>query len=70
MISVGVDAHKSTHVAVALDAAGQLCGQWQGANSADGWAEMQAWAQTLGAERQDGDDSTGKCLVDHRGQGT
>jgi transposase len=52
MISIGVDAHKSSHGAVALDAAGQLCGQWQGANSAEGWAAMQTWAQALGVERQ------------------
>jgi transposase len=52
MISIGVDAHKSAHVAVALDAAGQLCGQWQGANSAAGWAELQAWAHSLGDTRR------------------
>ncbi len=36
MISIGVDAHKGAHVAVALDAGDQVCGQWQGANSAEG----------------------------------
>jgi hypothetical protein len=32
MLTIGVDAHKRTHVAVAVDAAGQECGQWQGPN--------------------------------------
>jgi len=52
MISIGVDAHKGAHVAVALDAGDQVCGQWQGANSAEGWAGMHAWAQGLGDERR------------------
>src|ERR1700732_219840 len=52
MISIGLDAHKSTHVAVAVDDAGQVCGQWSGANSTEGWSEVLRWAQSLGAERR------------------
>jgi len=52
MLTIGVDAHKETHVAVAVDAAGQECGQWAGPNSAEGWATIRAWAQGLGAERR------------------
>lgn len=52
MISIGVDAHKSLHVAVAVNEAGQVLAQWRGANDAGGWAEVQEWAQALGAERQ------------------
>ena len=42
MLTIGVDAHKGTHVAVAVDAAGQECGQWQGPNSVEGWAAIAA----------------------------
>ena len=68
MISIGVDAHKRTHLAVALDAAGQVCGQWQGANSADGWADIHAWAKGLSAERQWGIEGAwnyGRGLAQH-----
>jgi transposase len=51
MLTIGVDAHKGTHVAVAVDAAGHECGQWAGPNSADGWVAITAWAQGLGEER-------------------
>ncbi len=30
MLTIGVDAHKGTHVAVAVDAAGQECGPLAG----------------------------------------
>ena len=52
MLTIGVDAHKGTHVAVAVDAAGQECGQWTGPNSAEGWAAVVVWAQGLGTERR------------------
>ena len=45
MITIGLDTHKSSHVAVAVDAAGQVCGQWAGANSQEGWNEVLRWAQ-------------------------
>ena len=68
MLTIGVDAHKSVHVAVALDAAGQVCGQWQGANSTAGWTELAAWAQRLGDERQWGIEGAwnyGRGLAQH-----
>jgi hypothetical protein len=34
MLSIGVDAHKRLHVAVALDDAGRVIDQWRGPNSA------------------------------------
>jgi transposase len=52
MISIGIDAHKSSHVAVAVADGGQVCGQWAGANSTEGWAELLHWAQGLGDERR------------------
>jgi hypothetical protein len=36
-----VDAHKSLHVAVAINDAGQIIDQWQGPNDAAGWAAVQ-----------------------------
>ncbi len=33
MITIGVDAHKSVHAAVALDDAGRAIDQWRGPNS-------------------------------------
>jgi transposase len=52
MLTLGVDAHKQVHVAVAVDAAGQELGQWRGPNTPDGWHELAAWACTLGEPRQ------------------
>jgi hypothetical protein len=52
MIWIGVDAHKSTHVALALDAAGQPLGECPAPNSPAGWAALAAWAQGLGEPRQ------------------
>ena len=52
MITIGVDAHKSLHVAVALDDAGRELGRWQGANSQRTWAELAQWARDLGTPRQ------------------
>jgi transposase len=49
---LGVDAHKAVHVAVALDGAGQLLGEWSGPNSAAGWEELATWAHSWGAHRQ------------------
>jgi transposase len=51
MLTLGVDAHKRVHVAVALDERGQELGQWKGPNSPDGWREVQAWAVALGGPR-------------------
>lgn len=47
MLTVGVDAHKSIHVALALDETGTILDQWQGPNSASGWFSLRQWARTL-----------------------
>ena len=52
MVSIGVDAHKRLHVAVALDDAGRVVDRWRGANSPDGWQEIYEWAAHLGEPRQ------------------
>jgi transposase len=48
MHTLGVDAHKGVHEAVALDAAGQAVGRRRGPTSAAGWRELVAWATELG----------------------
>jgi transposase len=68
MISIGLDAHKGSHLAVAVDDAGQVCGQWAGANSTEGWSEVLRWAQGLGAERRWGIEGAwnyGRGLAQH-----
>lgn len=48
MITIGVDAHKRVHAAVAVDAAGRELGRWRGPNTAAGWEELAEWAAALG----------------------
>ena len=52
MITIGVDAHKRLHVALAVDDAGKTIGEWKGPNSADGWASLASWASHHGSPRQ------------------
>jgi transposase len=52
MISIGVDAHKRLHVAVARDERGQVLGQWHGPNSAAGWETLASWASQFAEVRQ------------------
>ena len=58
MITIGVDAHKRVHVAIALDEAGRDLSSWRGANSAVGWESFSQRARALGAERQVGIEGT------------
>ncbi len=48
MITVGVDAHKRVHMAVAVDAAGREVARWRGPNSPAGWRQVGEWATALG----------------------
>ena len=52
MITIGVDAHKRLHVALALDEAGQELDGWRGPNDQGGWESIAGWAANLGSERQ------------------
>lgn len=52
MISIGVDAHKSMHVALAVDEAGREVGDWQGPNSESGWHHLAVWSSGLGEPGQ------------------
>ena len=68
MITIGVDAHKGLHVAVALDGAGRDLGRWQGPNSHAGWADLAQWAADLGTPRQWGIEGAwnyGRGLAQH-----
>ncbi len=48
MLTIGVDAHKGVHVAVALDEAGREVARWRGPNSVEDWRQLAAWAAGLG----------------------
>lgn len=52
MITIGVDAHKRVHQAVAVDDAGVEVGQWRGANTAAGWQSLERWAADVGPQHQ------------------
>ena len=68
MISIGVDAHKGMHVALAVDAAGQVRERKDISNSAEGWEELAAWARDLGPERRWGIEGAwnyGRVLAQH-----
>jgi transposase len=68
MVTIGVDAHKAVHAAVALDAAGQALGHWRGPNRRAGWQALQEWAVGLGAPRQwgvEGAWNDGRGLAQH-----
>lgn len=68
MITIGVDAHKRVHVALALDQAGRDLSEWRGPNSELGWRRFEQWASALGAERQVGIEGAwgyGRGLAQH-----
>lgn len=48
-ITIGVDAHKRVHAAVAVDSQGQVLTQWRGPNTPEGWREVAAWAEQIAA---------------------
>ena len=68
MLTIGVDAHKRLHVAVAVDEAGRVVAQWQGASSPEGWGAVTEWARALGEHRHwgiEGAGSYGRGLARH-----
>ena len=58
MITLGVDAHKTMHVAVSVDEGGRPLDTWEGTNSQSSWQEMLAWASQW-ESRQWGIEGTG-----------
>ena len=68
MITIGVDAHKGVHVAVALDEAGRPLKEWRGSNSRAGWEDALKWATSVGPVRQWGVEGAwgyGRGLAQH-----
>ena len=68
MITIGVDAHKRVHVAIALDDAGRELGRWRGSNSPNGWQELDYWAKGQGSPRRwaiEGAWNYGRGLAQH-----
>jgi len=59
MIAVGVDTHKHQHMAVALDALGQLLGEIAVAATVAGYRELVCWLAGLGGETVVGIEGTG-----------
>jgi transposase len=47
-VSVGVDTHKSNHIAVAINSHGALLGSMPIAATQDGYRRLEAWATGLG----------------------
>lgn len=52
MVTIGVDAHKRMHAAVAVDASGTILGEWKGPNTASGWHQLWDWATTFPGPRR------------------
>src|SRR3954454_942028 len=68
MLTIGVDAHKQLHVAVALDDTGVIVEQWRGPNSTTGWTQLQQWAASHGPMRRWGIEGAwnyGRGLAQH-----
>ena len=71
MIAVGVDTHKDSHFAVALDRLGQLLGELVIGVGAAGYDELERWADGLAADGQElvfgieGTGSYGAGLCEH-----
>jgi hypothetical protein len=71
MIAVGVDTHKDSHFAVALDDLGQLLGELAVAACAVGYDELERWGRAIGRDGQqivfglEGAGSWGAGLCEH-----
>ncbi len=52
MITIGVDAHKRVHQALALTETGAVLGSWRGTNTPEHWQHLLAWAGTFAGPRQ------------------
>jgi transposase len=63
VIIIGVDTHKHVHVAVAIDLLGVRLGTCSATADRAGYAELMAWARTLGAVEAFGIEGTGSYGV-------
>jgi hypothetical protein len=58
-VTLGIDTHKHTHLAVALDQLGRWLGQLEIPTTTAGFAELYAWASELGTIDTVGIEGTG-----------
>jgi transposase len=68
MLTVGVDAHKTTIMAVAVDAVGREVARWRGPNTVAGWQAVVTWSTTLDGPCQCGIEGAwnyGRGLAQH-----
>ena len=68
MITIGVDAHKSVHVALAMDEHGRHLGEWRGPNAVVGWNDLAVWSLEFGPACQwgiEGAWNNGRGLAQH-----
>jgi transposase len=59
VITIGVDAHKRVHAAVAVDDAGREVGRWRGPNTRAAWDDVHRWAAQHSDDRQWGVEGAG-----------
>jgi transposase len=59
LVTAGIDTHKDTHTAAALDASGRLLGNETFVASADGYSALVAWLRSLGPIDRVGIEGTG-----------
>jgi transposase len=59
LVTVGVDSHKDTHVAAAVDQLGRLLGTTQAPTTERGFGQLERWAQGLGQVQRFGIEGTG-----------
>ena len=60
MLTIGIDAHKRVHAAVAIDATGQERAHWRGGTTPADWQALQRWAATLHPQRRWGIEGSGQ----------
>lgn len=68
MLTIGVDAHKRVHQAVAIDAAGCEQARWRGGTSDTAIRDLTAWATALDGDRRwgiEGSGQYGHALAQH-----
>ena len=67
MVTLGVDAHKGVHVAVAVDEQGRPQDTWEGSNSEPAWQEVLEWASQWESRQWgiEGSGNYGQGLAQH-----
>lgn len=68
MLTIGVDAHKRVHAAVAIDGAGREVARWRGGTTPAAAKRLVDWATALAAERRwgvEGSGQYGRVLAQH-----